>query len=168
VKAPHVDTDSDHAGCILTRKSTTCAHLFHGVNLLKGGSWTQGTRALSVAESEFYAGVKGASIVLGARSMMIDFGCTPGACVLGTDSSASRGIMDRRGVGRIRHLHCPMLWVQERVDRGELKHEKRKGVDNTSDIGTKSVGTATLQKHLRTLNMEWRSGRHPGALSAAV
>ena len=28
VKAPRVDTDSDYAGCVLARKSTTCAHLF--------------------------------------------------------------------------------------------------------------------------------------------
>ena len=40
VKAPRVDTDSDYAGCMLTRKSTTCAHLFHGVNLISSGSWT--------------------------------------------------------------------------------------------------------------------------------
>ena len=53
VKAPRVHTDSIYAGCVLTRKSTTCAHLFHGVNLIKSGSWTQGTRRLSVAESEF-------------------------------------------------------------------------------------------------------------------
>ena len=40
---------------MFTRKSTTCAHLFHGVNLINAGSWTQGTLSLSVAESEFYA-----------------------------------------------------------------------------------------------------------------
>ena len=109
VKAPRVDTDSDYAGCVLTRKSTTCAHLFHGVNLIKAGSWTQGTRSLSVAESEFYAGVKGASILLGAKSMMIDFGEDVAQCVLGTDSSSAKSIMERRGAGRNRHLHCPTL-----------------------------------------------------------
>ena len=46
VKAPRVDTDSDYAGCVLTRKSTACAHLFYGVNLIKAGSWTEGTRSL--------------------------------------------------------------------------------------------------------------------------
>ena len=64
VKAPRVDTDSDYAGCVLTRKNTTCAHLFHGVNLVKAGSWTQGTRSFGVVVSEFYGGVKGASILL--------------------------------------------------------------------------------------------------------
>ena len=38
VKAPRVNTDSDYAGCELSKKSTTCAHLFHGVNQIKAGS----------------------------------------------------------------------------------------------------------------------------------
>ena len=33
MKVPLVDADSDYAGCVLTRKSTTGAYLFHGVNL---------------------------------------------------------------------------------------------------------------------------------------
>ena len=123
VKALRVDTDSDYVGCVLTRKSTTCAHLFHGVNLINPGSWTQGTRSLSVA----------------AKSM----------------------IMERRGAGRIRHLHCPVLRLQERFDSGELRIEKRKGEDNTADIGTKAVTAPVLLKHLKTLRMEWRVGRHP-------
>ena len=81
VKAPRVDTDSDFAGCVLTRKSTTGAHLFHGVNLLTVGGWTQGARSLSVAESELYVGLKGASILLGADGEDV------GHCVVGTDSS---------------------------------------------------------------------------------
>ena len=81
MKAPRVDTDIDYAECVLTRKSTTGAHLLHGVILLKAGSWTHGTGSLSVARSEFYASVKGASIFLGAKSMMIDFGEDVGQCV---------------------------------------------------------------------------------------
>ena len=168
VKAPRADTDSDHAGCVLARKSTTCAHLFHGFNLIKAGSWRQGTRSLSVAESEFYAGVKGASILLGAKSMVIDFGEDVAQRVLGTDSSSSKSIMERRGAGRIRHLHCPMLWLQERVGSVEIRTEKRKGEHNTADIGTKAVRAPVLMKHLKTLKMEWRDGRHPLALSAAI
>ena len=117
VKAPRIDTDSDYADCVLARKSTSCAHLFHGVNLIKAGNWTQGTRSLSVAESEFYAVVQGASILLGATSMMIDFDEDVAQCVLGTDSSSAKSNMERRGAGRFLHLHCPMLWLQE----GEIR-----------------------------------------------
>ena len=35
VKATRVDTDSDHAECVLTRKSTTGAHPVHRVNILQ-------------------------------------------------------------------------------------------------------------------------------------
>ena len=47
VKAPHEDTDSDHAERVPTRKSTITV-----------GSWIQRTRSLSVTESEPYARVK--------------------------------------------------------------------------------------------------------------
>ena len=129
VKARRVDIDSDYAGCVLARGSTTCAHLFHGVNF-----WTQGTRSLSVAESEFSAGVKGGSILLDAKSMMIYFGENVAQCVLGTDSSSAKSIMKIRGAGRTRHTHCPMLWMQERVDSAEMRTE-----NNTPDVGTENT-----------------------------
>ena len=142
VKAPRVDTDSDLAGCVFTRKSTRGAHLFHGVNLRTVGGRTQGARSLSVAESELYAGVKGPSILFGAESMVIDFGEDDGQCVEVTDSSSAKSIMERRGARRIRRLHCSTPCRQERVDSGEIRTVKRKGEHNTADIGTKAVNTS--------------------------
>ena len=107
-KVQRVDTDGDYAGCVLTRKSTTGVHLSDGLNLLKAGSWTQGTGFKRVAESELYAGLKGASILLRTKSM-IGFGDGVGQCAFDTDSSLAKSIMERRGVARIKHLHCPML-----------------------------------------------------------
>ena len=69
VKTPRVDTDSDYAGCVLTRKA---------------GSWTQGTRSLSVAESESYERAKGGSFLLRAKSMMIYLNQNVVQCDLGT------------------------------------------------------------------------------------
>ena len=54
-----------------------------------------------------------------------------------------------------------MLWLQERVDFGEIRFEKWEGEDNTADIGTKAVTAPVLRKHLKTLKMEWGDGRHP-------
>ena len=42
VKAPRVDTDSDYAGCVLARKSTTCAHLFPWRQLAQSGKLDAG------------------------------------------------------------------------------------------------------------------------------
>ena len=100
LKARRVDTDSDLSGNVFTRKSKTCAHCFHGVNLINAGSWTQGS-SLSVVESEFYTGVKDGSILLGTKSMMIDFGEDVAQCVLGTDSSSAKSIVEGRRAGRI-------------------------------------------------------------------
>ena len=61
-----------------------------------------------------------------------------------------------------------MLWLQEPFDSGEIRTEKRKGEHNTTDIGTKAVSAPVLKKHLKTLKMEWRDGRHLLALDAAI
>ena len=61
-----------------------------------------------------------------------------------------------------------MLWLQERVDSGDIRTEKRKGEHNTADIGTKAVSAPVHMKHLKTLKMEWRDCRHPLALNAAI
>ena len=83
--------------------------------------------------------------------MMIDFGEDVGQCVLGTDSSSAKSIIERSGAGRIRQSHCPMLWPQERVDSVE-----------TSTIPRTLGSMRYVQKyyrHLKTLKMEWRKGR---------
>ena len=74
-----------------------------------------------------------------AKSMMVDFGDNVAQCVLGTNGSSAKSMVERRGAGRSRHLHCPLLWLQESVDSGESRMEKRKGDVNTADISTKAV-----------------------------
>ena len=93
---------------------------FHGVNLLKAGSWTQATRSLSAALGVLRRSQRRIDFA-GAKSMMIDFGEDVGQCVLGTVNSSAKSVMERRGAGRIGHLHCVMPWLQERVDSGEIR-----------------------------------------------
>ena len=66
---PPVDTitlrvDSDHAGCIRTRRSTSGLAAFHGRHLIKAASTTQTVIAMSSGESEFYAIVRGVATAL--------------------------------------------------------------------------------------------------------
>ena len=165
VKATRVDTDSDHAGCVLSRKSTTRACLFHGVNLLRAGRWTQGTRSLSVTELEFYAGVKGASFLFEAKSMMmIAFGHDVGQCVVGTDSSSIKSAVERH-----------MLWLQERVDSGGNRTENWRGEYNIADSATKAVSADVFWRHFKTLRwsgaryvISWRYVQWCGGLSEAA
>ena len=37
-----------------------------------------------------------------------------------TDSSAAKGFVTRRGLGRQRHVSTRFLWLQDKVSKGEL------------------------------------------------
>ena len=56
----NVEVDSDHAGCILTRRSTTGCVTKVGTHVIAHSSKLQSTVSLSSGESEYYALVKGA------------------------------------------------------------------------------------------------------------
>ena len=57
------------------------------------------------------------------------------------DATASKAIASRRGVGRVRHLHTQVLWVQEAVARRELTIVKVTRIENPADVGTKTLSS---------------------------
>ena len=111
--------------------------------------------------------VRGCSVGLGATAMAKDLGYEFELHVH-TDSSAAKGVAGRRGVGKIRHLHTPLLWVQHRLQRGDLKLFKVAGKDNRSDLATKYVDGVTLMRHLEALGFTFECGRSGLALRAAL
>ena len=119
---------------------------------LKHGSNLQSTIALSSGESEFYGLVKGASIGLGLDSLMLDWGLKL-KLELASDSSAARGHVQRRGLGRMRHVQSRYLWIQERVGQGDFTIAAVPGARNIADTLTKSVGGILLRRHLATMNI---------------
>ena len=149
VKEFRMMVDSDHAGCLRTRCSTSSCFLMRGSHLIRASSTTQKIQGLSTGESEFMAQVKGASVLLGAQDMARDLGYYLDAPILDTDSTAAIGISKRRGVGRVRHLHTPLLWIQGRVKRKELRVFKVDGAVNISDLGTKHLPADAMNKHLK-------------------
>ena len=106
-----VEGDSDHAGCIRTRKSTTGGIVRWGGHVLKWWSKTQPTLALSSGEAELAAIVRSTSEGLGMQAMMEEFGIKVDL-VVKSDAIAAIGIVKRQGLGRVRHLAVADLWVQ--------------------------------------------------------
>ena len=49
------------------------------------------------------------------------------------DSSAARGVLARRGVGRLRHLSCRILWLQDLVMEKRLLVRSVMGALNPAD-----------------------------------
>ena len=100
-----------------------------GGHLLNSWSSTQPTITLSSGEAEFYGVVRGSAMGLGFLSLLADLGVKLPLRVW-TDSTASKGICARQGLGKIRHLDAQELWVQQRIRNGELGLYKVAGEEN--------------------------------------
>ena len=104
-------TDTDFAGCVTTRRSTSAGVAMRGTHCIRTYSRTQSTVCLSSAEAELGGIVTAASASLGLQAVARDLGLDWGL-QLRADASAAIGICRRRGLGRVRHLHVADLWVQ--------------------------------------------------------
>ena len=64
------------------------------------------------AESELYEVVRGAGEGLGIKTLCIDMGSDVGT-ILELDATAAKGILDRQGIAKVRHIDVNCLWLQE-------------------------------------------------------
>ena len=130
-----------------------------GSYVLKWWSKTQPTIALSSGEAELAAIIRSTSEGLGMISIMKEFGIDCDLTVK-SDAVAAIGIVKRQGLGRVRHLAVADLWVQQRSKAGEVHYMKLAGKLNTSDMMTKAVEREVIQRHMQSLGLVFRSGRH--------
>ena len=105
-------TDSDWAGDKIDRKSVSCVVTLIGGHCIRCQTATQTVPALSSGEADYVGNVKGGSVGIGMQSMARDFG-DERVVRIATDSSASKGIASRLGLGKIRHLDTGLLWLQQ-------------------------------------------------------
>ena len=130
-----------------------------GEHLIKCWSINQVVIALSSGEAEYYAMVKGASIGMGVKGMLADFGIS-GSIEIKTDSSAAKGISSRRALGNVRHIELCELWLQEKVAEGKIAVVKIPGAENNSDCLTKAASRESIILHMLGTHQAIRKGRH--------
>ena len=159
--------DSDWAGCKKSCKSTSGGVVMAGKHSIAVWSSTQAVIALSSGEAELYAMIKGSIHTLGMMSLAADFGETLSGRVLG-DSSAALGIINRTGVGKLRHIKVQYLWLQSKVREGALQVRKVLGTENGADLMIKHVPETVMDGHLRRLYFEKLSDRPITAPSLAA
>ena len=82
---------------------------------------------------------------------------------LRSDATAAIGIVDREGLGRVRHLATGDLWIQQRVRRSEVAVTKWPGRDKPSDVGTKGLDGVTMSRHMATFGFSLLDGRAASA-----
>jgi hypothetical protein len=153
-----VYVDSDWAGCSRTRKSTSGGCMMWNGICLKAWSTTQTTIAMSSGEAEYYAAVRGGAEGLAFQSMCLDVGCSVVVRVH-TDSTACKGVCNRRGIGRIRHMDVALLWLQQQVLRGLIKVVRVPGSENPADLMTKFLSGTDMHRILSELGFRSEEGR---------
>ena len=76
---------------------------------------------------------------------------------IGTDSSAAKSFVCRRGLWRMRHLEIRDLWLQKEVRDGRVEVSKIPGNRNPADLMTKILGINDIRERLDGMRIrgEW-------------
>ena len=159
-----VFTDSDWASDRQSRRSVSCCVIFYGGCLLFSASRTQKIISLSSAEAEVYASSSGCSDAILLSRMLAWLTGRRTIIHAYTDSSGAKGILQRQGVGRLRHLSCRILWLQQLISAGIIKLCSVSGSINPADIGTKRLSAPRLRSLMSVLGLY---NRDTGALEGS-
>ena len=125
---------------------------------MKAWSKIQAVIAKSSAESELYGVVRGACEGLGTKTLCSDLGDEVGIR-LELDATAAKGILDRTGLAKVRHIDVNCLWLQEQCAKKLVPLEKIPGETNQADLMTKHLTQLMIKRHSDGLNLEFRAGR---------
>ena len=129
-----------------------------GSHCIKTWCASQGAFALSSAEAEFYAMVEAVTRAKGLLTLATELGWEELSLVvhLGTDSNAAKSFVNRRGLGKMRHLEIRDLWLQKEIREGRVKVHKVLGTENPADLMTKILTIKEIEDRLRNMSIEMR------------
>jgi hypothetical protein len=158
-KISHTATDSDWGDTCKDRKSMSGGMWMIGGHCIKTWSASQGPYALSSAEAELYGMVEGVTRAKGLWSLAYEVGFRDLSNVVhvGTDSSAAKSSVCRRGLGRMRHLEIRDLWLQKEVSEGRVEVSKIRGDENPADLMTKMLKVSEIRDRLSWMTIRWEA-----------
>ena len=116
--------------------------------LLHRCSNTQGTTAQSSCEAELYGLTTGAMEGIHLQQLMGELTGVEHALVLQTDSHSAIQNLNKRQVGRLKHVMLKHLFIKELLRDGRLALKFISGTSNPADVLTKSVGALDMTRHL--------------------
>ena len=150
-------SDTDWAGCVETRRSTSSGQIFWGDFLLMAYSRQQSIVARSSPEAEYYGITALASEMMYVQAVMKFLGYQL-KMEAESDASSAIALASRCGLSRIRHIDIQYLWVQWLIENHKLFLKKVEGQANSADMGTKHLDAATLQRHMWTVGLRGPHG----------
>ena len=114
--------------------------------------------SLSSPEAEYYS-ICGAGAELIYASGLIRFAGYEVEPFIESDASSAISMAQRQGIGGVRHMEARYLWVQEKVEEGELKVNKIKGEENPADLCTKNLPSKKVNNFMKMMSFNYRDGR---------
>ncbi|KAK2971052.1 hypothetical protein RJ640_017204 [Escallonia rubra] len=114
-------SDSDYAGCLVDRKSTSGTCQFLGDALVSWHSKKQTSVALSTAEAEYVAAGSCCAQVLWMRQTLQDFGVSLALIPIMCDSSSAIDIRRVSDIVLRFELAPEASWYSERLETGHIK-----------------------------------------------
>ena len=129
-----------------------------GSHCIKTWCASQGAFALSSAEAEFYAMVEAVTRAKGLLTLAKELGWGELSLVvhLGTDSNAAKSFVNRRGLGKMRHLEIRDLWLQKEIREGRVLVHKVLGTENPADLMTKILTVKEIDDRLRRMSIHMK------------
>ena len=122
-----------------------------GGHCLKVLTKNQQVVSLSTAESELFAAVKAASEGQGIQSLAKDLGIV---CKLNLhlDASATMCLVNRRVLGKSKHVSVPHTWIPE-ASKSEKFVTKKVGAHvNSADLMTKPLPSSRIEQLLNLMS----------------
>ena len=91
--------------------------------------------------------------VIRAKGLLsLGFGEVSNVVHLGTDCSAAKSLVSRRGLGKMRHVEIRDLWLQKEVREGRILVHQIMGSENPADLMTKILTAGEIGDRLRWIN----------------
>ena len=152
-------SDANWAGCKSTRKSTSGGCIYIGNHCVKIWSKIQHCISTPSAESEGVAMVKAVSEGLCIARILEEFDGVDVRIEVMADANAALEIIEREGVGKVRHVDVGILWIQQKLLKKIVGFHKLPGTENTADMMTKALNREKGDQFVRDMNGEFRQGR---------
>ena len=110
--------------------------------------------SLSTAESELYAAVKTASERLENQSVAKDLGIVCGLN-LHLGAAATMCLVNRRGLGKAKHVDIQNLWIQEASKSGKFVTKKVGTNVNPADLMTKPLTRPNIEQLMTVMGFRF-------------
>jgi hypothetical protein len=110
--------------------------------------------ALSSAEAEYLAMLKGVHEALALRTILLELGIET-HITLYTDSAAAKGSVEKPGLMHMKHMQLRELFLKQVVQQGIVTVEKIATENNPADILTKAADKKIVERFWQNLPHRW-------------